>query len=127
MKINERTVQINEKNYISPALRRLNRSNIYSLLKCRQLFRQGKSFKNVERNSDTETTFNYSDGAVSAPTEYNSYSSEVSDFELKLFRNYYKNNSDKRVLCLRLPILLSHSDYLQTVPQNKARQILSMR
>lgn len=52
--------------------------------------------KNVERNSDTETTFNYSDGAVSAPTEYNSYSSEVSDFELKLFRNYYKNNSDKK-------------------------------
>lgn len=52
--------------------------------------------KNVERNSDTEATFNYSDGAVSAPTEYNSYSSEVSDFELKLFRNYYKNNSDKK-------------------------------
>lgn len=52
--------------------------------------------KNVERNSDTETTFNYSDGAVNAPTEYNSYSSEVSDFELKLFRNYYKNNSDKK-------------------------------
>lgn len=80
MKINERTVQINEKNYISPALRRLNRSNIYSLLKCRQFFRQGNLSKNVERNSDTETTFNYSDGAVSAPTEYNSYSSEVSDF-----------------------------------------------
>lgn len=83
--------------------------------------------KNVERNSDTETTFNYSDGAVSAPTEYNSYSSEVSDFELKLFRNYYKTIPIKRVLCLRLQILLSHSDYLQTVPQNKARQILSMR
>lgn len=50
----------------------------------------------AERNSDIETTFNYGDGAVTAPTEYNSYSSEVSDFELKLFRNYYKNNSDKK-------------------------------
>lgn len=50
----------------------------------------------VERSSDIETTFNYEDGAVTAPTEYNSYSSEVSDFELKLFRNYYKNNADKK-------------------------------
>lgn len=52
--------------------------------------------KATQRNTDIETTFNYSDGAVTAPLEYNSYSSEVSDFELKLFRNYYKNNSDKK-------------------------------
>lgn len=52
--------------------------------------------KGVERSTDTETTFNYEDGAVTAPTEYNSFSSGVSDFELKLFRNYYKNNSDKK-------------------------------
>lgn len=52
--------------------------------------------KDIERSTDTETTFNYTDGAVTAPLEYNSYSSEVSDFELKLFRNYYKNNSDKK-------------------------------
>lgn len=50
----------------------------------------------AERSSDIEVTYNYSDGAVTPPTEYNSYSSEVSDFELKLFRNYYKNNSDKK-------------------------------
>ncbi len=52
--------------------------------------------KDVERSSDIETTFNYSDGAVTAPTEYNSYSREVSSFELKLFRDYYKNNSGKK-------------------------------
>lgn len=49
-----------------------------------------------KRSTDIEITYNYSDGAVTPPTEYNSYSSEVSDFELRLFRNYYKNNADKK-------------------------------
>ena len=50
---------------------------------------------NVERNKDIEVTYNYKDGATSAPLSYTEYSSEITDFELKLFRSYYQSNTQK--------------------------------
>ncbi len=50
---------------------------------------------NAERNEDIELTYNYNDGAISAPLSYTAYSSEIADFELKLFRSYYQNNTEK--------------------------------
>lgn len=50
---------------------------------------------NAERNEDIELTYNYNDGAISAPLSYNAYSSEIADFELKLFKSYYENNTGK--------------------------------
>lgn len=50
---------------------------------------------NAERNKDIEITYNYNDGATSAPLSYTAYSSEIADFELKLFRNYYQKNTAK--------------------------------
>lgn len=48
---------------------------------------------NAERNKDIEVTYNYNDGATSAPLSYTAYSSGIADFELKLFRNYYQKNT----------------------------------
>ena len=49
---------------------------------------------NTTRDDDIEKTYNYQDGAQSGPLSYTTYSSEVTDFELRLFRNYIKNNPD---------------------------------
>lgn len=51
--------------------------------------------KKYTRASDVETTFNYSDGATEPPYSYNVYANVITDFELKLFRNYYSQRSDK--------------------------------
>ena len=47
------------------------------------------------RNTSYEDTYNYSDGATSAPQSYNTYSSSITNFELKLFRKYYSQLADK--------------------------------
>lgn len=41
---------------------------------------------NYTRSTDATDTYNYKDGSTTPPTVYNSYSSEITDFELKLFR-----------------------------------------
>lgn len=48
----------------------------------------------VTRNTDPTACYNYSDGAHTPPTVYNSYSSEITDFELRLFRTLDKQNSE---------------------------------
>lgn len=40
----------------------------------------------IERNTDPTDCYNYNDGATTPPITYNSYSSEITDFELRLFR-----------------------------------------
>jgi serpin B len=45
------------------------------------------------RSDDTDETYNYNDGAEDSPSSYTTYSSEIADFELKLFRNLYSDNS----------------------------------
>lgn len=40
-----------------------------------------------KRSEDVTKTFNYADGAVEAPTAYNSYANLITGYELKLFRN----------------------------------------
>lgn len=47
------------------------------------------------RNTSYEDTYNYSDGATSAPQSYNTYSSSITNFELKIFRKYYSQMDDK--------------------------------
>lgn len=44
--------------------------------------------------STSVDTYNYTDADASSPTTYSTYSSEITDFSLKLFRNYYKLNAD---------------------------------
>lgn len=50
---------------------------------------------NYERSSDVSKTFNFSDGADTPPQAYTVYASSVTDFELRMFRNYYQQNKDK--------------------------------
>lgn len=45
------------------------------------------------RSDKTDDTFNYADGAETAPTSYDKYSTKITDFELRLFRNYHKSGS----------------------------------
>lgn len=45
------------------------------------------------RSDKTDDTFNYADGAETAPTSYDKYLTKITDFELRLFRNYHKNGS----------------------------------
>ena len=49
---------------------------------------------NCTRSTDVTVTYNYEDGAVDTPSSYNIYSSEITDFELKLFRNCIKGRDD---------------------------------
>lgn len=49
------------------------------------------------RSDKTDETYNYADGAETAPTSYDTYSAKITDFELRLFRNYH--NSGSYVFC----------------------------
>lgn len=51
--------------------------------------------KDYTRSTDPAESYNYNDGAISAPMSYNVYASSISNFELRLFRNYYSQKSDK--------------------------------
>ena len=46
------------------------------------------------RSTDPTENYNYNDGA-NTPSAYNNYSSYLTDFELKMFRNYYSLKDDK--------------------------------
>ena len=54
-----------------------------------------KLSKDYTRSTDPAESYNYNDGATSAPLSYNVYASSVSNFELRLFRNYFAQKSDK--------------------------------
>lgn len=54
-----------------------------------------KLSKDYTRSTDPAESYNYNDGASSAPMSYNVYASSVSNFELRLFRNYFAQKSDK--------------------------------
>ncbi len=56
------------------------------------------------RNTDPSESYNYEDGATSAPMSYNVYASSISNFELRLFRNYYSQLKDKSSSTLLAPI-----------------------
>lgn len=47
------------------------------------------------RTEDASVTYNYNDGATEPPTTYNTYTLDVTDFEFKLFRNYYRSTDKK--------------------------------
>lgn len=60
------------------------------------------SFSNSERLSDDYTrstdpqkSFNYNDGAQDPPSTYTFYASSVTDFELRMFRNYYQQSKEE--------------------------------
>ncbi len=44
-----------------------------------------------KRSTDSAKTFNYNDKVTDAPSSYTTYSSEITDFALRMFRNYHKN------------------------------------
>lgn len=46
------------------------------------------------RSTDIEQTYNYKDGAIDSPSTYNEFKNEITDFELRYFRNSFKGNSD---------------------------------
>lgn len=48
---------------------------------------------NYTRSTDVEQTYNFKDGAADSPSSYNEFKNEITDFELRLFRNSYKQNS----------------------------------
>lgn len=58
-------------------------------------------YKRTEKVSET---FNYNDGPANVPNTYNSYISEITDYELKLFRNIYKNKGDNNGSFVTAPI-----------------------
>ena len=45
-----------------------------------------------KRNTDIGVTYNYTDGTEQPPSIYNTYASYATDLELKIFRNYVKQN-----------------------------------
>ena len=45
------------------------------------------------RSDKTDDTFNYADGAKTAPSSCDTYSAKITDFELRLFRNRHKSGS----------------------------------
>lgn len=47
---------------------------------------------NYTRSNDVEQTYNFKDGAADSPSSYNEFKNEITDFELKLFRNSFKQN-----------------------------------
>lgn len=57
-----------------------------------QMSSKEKMSDNYKRSTDIEQTYNYIDGATDSPSAYNEFKNEITDFELKLFRNSFKEN-----------------------------------
>lgn len=57
-----------------------------------QMSSKEKLSDNYTRSTDVEQTYNYNDGATDSPSTYNEFKNEITDFELKLFRNSFKEN-----------------------------------
>ena len=75
-----------------------------------------KLSKDYTRSTDPAESYNYNDGATSAPLSYNVYASSVSNFELRLFRNYFAQKSDKtKSSVFALPQRHFSFHFLQTV------------
>lgn len=60
--------------------------------------------KDYTRNTDPSVSYNYDDGATSAPLSYTVYASSMTNFELRLFRNYFAQQQDKTKSTLLAPI-----------------------
>ncbi len=57
-----------------------------------QMNSKEKLSDNHKRSTDVEQTYNYNDGAIDSPSTYNEFKNEITDFELKFFRNSFKEN-----------------------------------
>lgn len=57
-----------------------------------------------KRSTDTSETYNYTDGARETPNSYSVYSSEITDFELRMFRNYYSIETDGKSSFVITPV-----------------------
>lgn len=55
------------------------------------------------RSTDPTENYNYNDGAIT-PLSYNNYANTVTNFELKMFRNYYSLQEDKNASFVFSPI-----------------------
>lgn len=60
--------------------------------------------KDYTRSTDPDENYNYNDGAENAPSVYNNYSSYITNFELRMFRNYYSLSEDKNSSFVISPI-----------------------
>lgn len=56
------------------------------------------------RTEDVSTTYNFNDGVEDVPITYNTYTNEITDYELKLFRNIYKNRAEKSGSFVTAPV-----------------------
>lgn len=57
-----------------------------------------------KRNTEASITYNYNDGTESTPSSYNNYSSYITNFELRMFRNHYALAEDKNSSFVLAPI-----------------------
>lgn len=57
-----------------------------------QMNSKEKLSDNHKRSTDVEQTYNYNDGAIDSPSTYNEFKNEITNFELKFFRNSFKEN-----------------------------------
>lgn len=56
------------------------------------------------RSTDPTDTYNYNDGVTVAPSIYTTYSNELTDFELRLFRNYYSTSGKSEKSFVLAPV-----------------------
>lgn len=63
-----------------------------------------KLSQDYTRSTDPEESFNYNDGAENPPSVYNNYLSYITNFELRMFRNYYSLSEDKNSSFVFSPI-----------------------
>lgn len=56
------------------------------------------------RSTDPTENYNYNDGVESAPSVYNNYTSYITNFELRMFRNHYALAEDKNSSFVLAPI-----------------------
>ncbi len=54
-----------------------------------------KLSKGYTRSTEPTLNYNYNDGATTSPMSYNNYAGSITNFELRLFRNYFAQKEDK--------------------------------
>ncbi len=57
-----------------------------------------------KRSTESSITYNYNDGTENTPSAYNNYSSYITNFELRMFRNHYALAEDKNSSFVLAPI-----------------------
>lgn len=90
-----------------------------------QMSSKEKLSDNYERSTDIKQTYNFADGATDSPSTYNEFKNEITDFELKYFRNCFKEKEEKMFVTAPINVVAELSALANGASKDSQTEILN--